>query len=87
VPHRDQAIALLHHQLEMLMKERQGLLRIVGASAVLIASLDSQRLPVGAIEAADQVATLINLLPEESLRDALSSVSAEIEEKSTVPEK
>jgi hypothetical protein len=87
LPHRDQEIILLRHQLEMLMKERQGLLRIAGASAVLIASLDSKQLPVGAVEAADQVATAINLLPEESLRDALNSVSAEIEEENTVPEK
>ncbi|GHU28326.1 hypothetical protein AGMMS50256_10280 [Betaproteobacteria bacterium] len=87
MPHRDQEITLLRQQLEMLMKERQGLLRIVGASAALIASLDSRQLPAGAVEAADQVATLINLLPEESLQDALNSVSAEIEEEDSVQEK
>ena len=32
---------------------------VAGASAALIASLDSKRLPVGAVEAADQVATSI----------------------------
>ena len=85
MPHRDQEIAMLRRQLEMLMGERQCLLRVVGASAVLIASLDSKRLPVGAVEAADQLATSINLLPEESLRDALSSVNAEIEEEDPVP--
>ncbi|MFT3960993.1 hypothetical protein [Propionivibrio sp.] len=85
MPHRDQEIAMLRRQLEILMGERQGLLRVVGASAVLIASLDSKRLPVGAVEAADQLATSINLLPEESLRDALSSVNAEIEEEDPVP--
>jgi hypothetical protein len=87
MPHRDQEITLLRHQLEILMKERQGLLRIVGANTASIVSLDSKQLPAGAIEAADQVAALINLLPEESLRDALSSVSAEIEEKDSVQEK
>ena len=85
MPHRDQEIAMLRRQLEMLMGERQCLLRVVGASAVLITSLDSKRLPVGAVEAADQLATSINLLPEESLRDALSSVNAEIEEEDPVP--
>ena len=49
------------------------------ASAALIASLDSKRLPVGAIEAADMVATSLNQLSEETLQDALSSVHAEIE--------
>lgn len=81
MPHRDQEIAMLRRELELLMGERQSLLRIAGASAVLIASLDSQQLPVGAIEAADQLATAINLLTEESLQDALSSVKAEIEEE------
>ncbi|WP_153144751.1 hypothetical protein [Dechloromonas sp. H13] len=79
MPHRDQEIALLRREVEMLMNERQAILRVVGASAALIASLDSKRLPVGAIEAADVVATSLNQLSEETLQDALSSVHAEIE--------
>ena len=63
----------------MLMGERQAILHVVGASAALIACLDSKRLPVGAIEAADMVATSLNRLSEETLQDALSSVHAEIE--------
>jgi hypothetical protein len=82
VPKRDQEIALLREELEMLMGERQALLRVAGASAVLIASLDSKRLPVGAIESADLVATTINDLQEETLQDALAAVHAEIEEDS-----
>ncbi len=80
MPHRDQEIALLREELEILMRERQALLRVVGASAALIASLDSRRLPVNAVEAADVVATTINGLSEETLQDALSAVHAEIEE-------
>ena len=82
MPKRDQEIALLREELEMLMGERQALLRVAGASAVLIASLDSKRLPVGAIESADLVATTINDLQEETLQDALAAVNAEIEEDS-----
>lgn len=82
MPKRDQEIALLREELEMLMGERQALLRVAGASAVLIASLDSKRLPVGAIESADLVATTINDLQEETLQDALAAVHAEIEEDS-----
>lgn len=70
---------MLRREIEMLMGERQALLHVVGASAALIASLDSKRLPVGAIEAADMVATSLNQLPDETLQDALSSVHAEIE--------
>lgn len=79
MPQRDQEIALLRKELEMLMGERQLLLQIAGASAALIAGLDSQRLPVGAVEAADVVATSINQLPEETLRDALNSIHAHVE--------
>lgn len=83
MPQRDQEIALLRREIEMLMSERQAILRVVGSSAALIASLDSKRLPVGAVEAADMVATSINSLSEETLQDALSAVNAEIEEDST----
>ena len=79
MPQRDQEIAMLRREVERLMSERQAILHVVGAPAALIASLDSKRLPVGAIEAADMVATSLNQLSEETLQDALSSVHAEIE--------
>ncbi len=87
MPHRDQEIIMLRRELEMLMGERQTLLRVVGASAALIASLDSKRLPVGAVESADQVATSINALSEETLQDALTAVRAEIEDEEAGNEK
>lgn len=80
MPHRDDEIAMLRRELEMLMSERQTILRVVGASAALIACLESKHLPVGAVEAADVVATSINCLPEETLQDALNAVHAEIED-------
>ena len=55
MPHRDQEIAMLRREVEMLMGERQAILRVAGASAALIASLDSKRLPVGAVEAAAEI--------------------------------
>mgnify|MGYP001589771671 CR=1 FL=1 len=79
MPHRDQEITMLRRELEILMGERETLLRVAGASAALIACLDSKRLPVGAVESADMVATSINALPEETLQDALDAVRAEIE--------
>ena len=87
MPDRDQEIIMLRRELEMLMGERQTLLRVVGASAALIASLDSKRLPVGAVESADQVATSINALSEETLQDALTAVRAEIEDEEAGNEK
>lgn len=84
MPHREQEITLLRREVELLMGERQALLRVVGAAAAMIACLDSKRLPVGAVEAADVVATAINSLSEETLQDALDSVHAEIEEDERV---
>ena len=84
MPQREQEIALLRSELEMLMSERQSILRVVGAATALIASLDSKRLPFGAVEAADMLATSINYLSEETLQDALAAVHAEIEEDSPV---
>jgi hypothetical protein len=81
MPHRDEEITMLRRELEMLMGERQTLLQVVGATAALIASLDSKRLPVGAVESADLVATTINALSEETLQDALNAVRAEIEDE------
>ena len=82
MPHRDQEIALLRQEIEMMMAERQALLRVVGAAAVMIATLDTKRLPVASVESADLGATSINDLSEETLQDALASVNAEIEEDS-----
>ena len=84
MPQREQEIALLRSELEMLMSERQSILRVVGAATALIASLDSKGLPLGAVEAADMLATSINYLSEETLQDALAAVHAEIEEDSPV---
>ena len=80
MPHRDREIALLRREVELLMGERQAILRVAGASAALIASLDSRQLPAGAVEAADMVATSLNDLPEETLQDALAAAHAEIED-------
>ena len=81
MPHRDQEIIMLRRELEILMGERQTLLRVVGATAALIASLNSKHLPLGAVESADLVATSINSLSEETLQDALGAVRAEIEQE------
>lgn len=72
-----QEIAMLRDELEMLMGERAGLLKIVGAAAVLVANTDGRQLPAEAAEAAEMLSTLVNELPEETLRDALESVHAE----------
>ena len=73
-------INMLRAELELLMRERQSLLKVTGAAAGLIAEMDSHDLPLSTVEAADLLATTINELTEETLQDALSAVNAEIVE-------
>lgn len=72
-----QEIAMLRSELEMLMSERSSLLKVVGAATVLMANTDGRDLPAEAAEAAELLSTLVNKLPEETLREALESVHAE----------
>ena len=71
-------VSLLRAELEMLMKERQALLKVAGAAASLIAELRSGDLPATTVEAADLLAESINALSEESLQDALNAIHARI---------
>lgn len=71
-------INMLRTELELLMRERQNLLKVAGIAAGLVAELDSHNLPITAVEAADLLATSINNLSEETLQDALTAVHAEI---------
>lgn len=69
---------LLRAELEILMREREILLKITGVAAGLIAELNTADLPIRTVEAADLLATTINQLPEELLQDALDAVHATI---------
>ena len=73
----DQEIAMLREELEMLMAERNSLLKVVGAASVLMANTDGRNLPAEAAEAAEMLSKLVNELPEETLSEALASVHAE----------
>ena len=73
-------IAMLRTELELLMRERQSLLKVTGVAAGLIAEMNSHDLPISTVEAADLLATTINSLSEETLQDALGAVNAEIVE-------
>lgn len=80
MPHalKDQEISMLRAELEMLMSERQTLLRITGAAAAFVAELDADVLPEETLEAAELLAEYLNAAPEETMRDALEIVKAEV---------
>lgn len=72
-------IELLSKEIEILMNERARLLRVVGAAAVLVANTDAGTLPEAVVDAAEELSEALNALPEETLKDALESVHAEVE--------
>ena len=78
---KDEEVQLLRKELELLMGERAKLLQVVGASAVFVANLDTDALPddIDTIDAAEVLAERLNELPEETLKEALESVKAEID--------
>lgn len=73
-----QEISMLRNELEILMRERDGLLRVSGAAAVFVAELDSEKLPSATLEAAEMLAESLNELTEDTLQDALNAVKAQI---------
>jgi hypothetical protein len=74
-----QEVAMLREEVEMLMQERTRLLKVVGAAAVLVANTDPESLQNEAMDAAEMLSETLNALPEETLKDALESVQAEVE--------
>jgi len=73
---KDQEITMLRKEMEILMSERQMLLRIAGTAATLIAELDEKTLPPATYEAAEFLGEFLNELPDESMSDALEAVHA-----------
>jgi hypothetical protein len=73
----EQELTMLRTEIEMLMAERQALLRTTGAAAIFVAKLDSHALPEATFEAADILAAALNELSEETLRDAIELVRKE----------
>lgn len=75
---KEQEVAMLRTEIEILVEERNKLLRVAGAAAVFIANSDIRHLPKHVFDAADVLATCVNLLPEDTLRDALEAVDAQV---------
>lgn len=78
---KEDEVRLLRGEIEMLMNERSQLLQVTGAAAVFVANLDTDTLPDDAdtIDAAEMLAEQLNGLSEETLKDALESVRAELD--------
>lgn len=71
---KEHEISMLRAEIEMLMIERQSLLKIAGAAALLIAKLDIKILSGNTCESARFLSASLNDLTEETLCDALEKV-------------
>lgn len=65
---------MLRSEIEMLMADREKLLRLAGAAAKFVEKVNIARLPVSAIPLAESVAASVNALSEDTLREALLAV-------------
>ena len=67
---------MLGKELDLLMAERTKLLRVAGAAAQFVAVMDSRNLPEKVATEAEILAESVNALPEDTLKDALVSISS-----------
>jgi hypothetical protein len=66
---------MLSKEIEILMAERTRLLRVAGAAAQFVAVMDSRNLPEKVATEAEILAESVNALSEDTLKDALVSIS------------
>jgi hypothetical protein len=66
---------MLSKEIDMLMAERQHLLKVAGAAAQFVAVLESNKLPGAVATEAEILAENVNALSEDTLKDALRSIT------------
>ena len=66
---------MLSQEIELLMAERAKLLRVAGAAAQFGAVMESRSLPEKVATEAEILAESVNALPEDTLKDALVSIT------------
>ncbi|HET9652208.1 MAG TPA: hypothetical protein VFP36_08455 [Usitatibacter sp.] len=74
-PRQDTNTFMLSKELELLMAERTKLLRVAGAAAQFVAVMESRSLPEKVATEAEILAESVNDLSEDTLKDALVSIT------------
>jgi hypothetical protein len=69
-----QSVEMLRSEIEMMMADREALLRAAGAAAKFVEQVNIGKLPVSAIPFAEAMSSAVNALSEDTLRDALTSL-------------
>jgi len=72
---QDTGSFMLSKEVEILMAERAKLLRAAGAAAQFVAVMDVSNLPGTVATEAEILAESVNALSEDTLKDALASIS------------
>jgi hypothetical protein len=65
---------MLGQEIEILLADREKLLRVAGAAAQFVAVLESAKLSESVATEAEILAECVNALSEDSLRDALAAI-------------
>lgn len=68
------AVQMLRSEIELMMSDRDALLRIAGAAAKFVEKVNITKLPVSAIPHAEKLAASVNALSEDALNDALNAI-------------
>ena len=74
-PRQDTTGFMLSKEIELLMAERAKLLRVAGAAAQFVAVMESRNLPEKVATEAEILAESVNDLSEDTLKDALVSIT------------
>jgi hypothetical protein len=65
---------MLTNEIELLMADRQRLLQLAGAAAKFVEKVNIEKLPMSVVPLAEAIASSVNDLSEETLREALLEV-------------
>jgi hypothetical protein len=68
-------ISMLRSEIELMVADRQALLKLAGAAAKFVDKTDMAKLPMSIIPLAEALAQGLNGLSEDTLHEALQSVS------------
>jgi hypothetical protein len=73
-PKEHPAVEMLRSEIELMMSDREALLRIAGAAAKFVEKVNITKLPVSAIPRAEALASTVNALSEDTLKEALTAI-------------
>jgi hypothetical protein len=68
------AVEMLRSEIELMVSDREALLRIAGAAAKFVEKVNITKLPVSAIPLAEALASSVNALTEDTLKESLTAI-------------